>query len=399
MVHVAGTNGKGSTIAFVRAMAEADGKTCHVLTSPHLISFAERVVVTSQPVGESLLAQAIDHVLDVNGAEPITFFEITTAAALHMFATHGADLCLLEVGLGGRVDATNVVGTPACTAITPIGYDHQAFLGDTLAKIAFEKSGIMRRDVPVIVGPQDGEARASIVTEAQQCGALVQIWGSDYRAYLENGRMTFETEDALLDLPPPGMVGQHQVINAGVAVAVARQIGVSDDAIARGVAEAHWPGRLHRVTTGPLAERCEAVNRSDVWVDGAHNELGARALAQALADMGDAAPRPVVLVLGMQAKKDPEAFLKPLAGLIAGVVAVPLNSGVEYWSPDELAGLAGELLLAPAALVDDLVDAPHMARQFTRPNQPYRLVITGSLHLVGEALSLGGRQRPTATPG
>lgn len=397
-VHVAGTNGKGSVVALVRAMAEAAGRSCHVYTSPHLVRFNERIVLAGVEIDDAALVALLKRIEVANAGDAITFFEITTAAALLAFSETPADLALIEVGLGGRFDATNVIPAPACSVVTPVGLDHKEFLGEDLAKIAWEKAGILRAGTPTVVAAQDPEARAAIVAEAQHVGADLQIWGSDFRAFPDAGRLAVEFADEVYDLPAPALVGAHQVINAGVAAAVARVLGLPATAIGDGVARAVWPGRMQRVIDGPLADAARASG-AEVWLDGAHNAMAARALAVTLADMDDAAPRPLIIAVGLQRNKDAEGFLRAFAGLASGVVALPLSSGAVFWPTETLAHMAAELLDAPAATIEDLSHTVDAARVLVADGSAPRIVVCGSLHLIGEALSLGRGLGPKATPG
>lgn len=398
VVHVAGTNGKGSTVAFLRAMAEAAGRTAHVYTSPHLLRFTERIVVAGREITPAALMTLIARVERANAGAPITFFEITTALALLAFSETPADLTLLEVGLGGRFDATNVIAPPACTIITPVGLDHKEFLGEDLATIAWEKAGILKAGVPAIIGPQEGEARASIAAEALAVGAQLRIWGTDYRAYADHGRLVVESETQLWDLPAPGLRGAHQVVNAGVAAAAAQVLDFEQDTVAKGVEKTRWAGRLEMLKDGVLADMA-AENHAELWVDGAHNAMAGAALARALADMDDAAPRPLILIIGMQKNKDPAAFLKPFQGLTYGVVTTPLAATAACWAPDALAETATNVTGAPARTAKDVCDAVRVAVEDAPESSAPRIVITGSLYLVGEALGFHRGETPSATVG
>ncbi len=398
VVHVAGTNGKGSTTAFLRAMAEAAGRIPHVYTSPHLVRFNERIVLGGRDISSGALLTLLERVEAANAGAPITFFEVTTAAALLAFAETPADLVLLEVGLGGRFDATNVIDAPACAVITPVGLDHKEFLGDDIARIAWEKAGILKPDAPAICGPQDGPARAAIAAEALQVGAKLQMWGADYRAFEDQGRLAFETEDTLLDLPAPALRGAHQYVNAGVAVAAARTLDFSTDAIAAGLTRARWPGRLQLLREGALGDMAAECN-GQLWVDGAHNAMAATALARAMADLDDAGPRPLMLIVGMQKNKDPEAFLRAFDGLVCSVVTTPLSATDHCWSAEELAQAAALSIAAPARAAKSLTQAVRLALDDAPASPPPRLLITGSLYLAGEAVGAQNGDMPRATTG
>src|SRR5690606_9871565 len=254
VIHVAGTNGKGSTIAMIRAGLESGGSRVHVYTSPHLARFHERIRLAGELIAEDRLIDLLERCEEANGGEPITYFEITTCAAFLAFAEEPADALLLEVGLGGRLDATNVVPEPRLSVITPISVDHQQYLGDTLAEIAGEKAGILRRGVPCVVGPQEDEALAAIEARAEALGAPLLLAGRDWTVWEEHGRVAFQDEGGLLDLPPPALLGAHQVTNAGMAVAALRALGAGDAACQAALRDAVWPARMQRLRHGPLIE-------------------------------------------------------------------------------------------------------------------------------------------------
>src|SRR5262252_5871701 len=320
VVHVAGTNGKGSTVAFMRAMLEADGRRVHVYTSPHLVRFNERFRLGNAGGGELVsdeaLADALSQCEAANGSAPITVFEIETAAAFLLFARHPADVLLLEVGLGGRLDATNVVECPLAAVITPVSLDHAEFLGDTVALVAAEKAGILKEGVPAIVAAQPREALAVIERQAGRVKAPIRIAGEDWTATEERGRLVYQDDDGLLDLPAPRLYGRHQFENAGVAIAALRAVGnlkLPAAAFETGIAKAEWPARMQRLAHGRLAALCPPG--SELWLDGSHNADGGRAIANALADLEERVSRPLVLVVGMLSTKDGESFLRNFAGL------------------------------------------------------------------------------------
>jgi dihydrofolate synthase/folylpolyglutamate synthase len=393
VVHVAGTNGKGSTTAFLRAMAEAAGLRAHVYTSPHLVRFHERIAVAGEgaatrPISEEALVDVLTRVRDVNAGAPITFFEITTAAAFLAFAERPADVVLLEVGLGGEFDTTNVVERPRLCLITPVSMDHVEKLGGTLAKIAAAKAGILKRDVPAVIGPQEPEALDVIRAKARTLSAPLTVWGEDFDAFAQNGRLVWQTEYELLDLPLPGLVGRHQIINAGTAVAAAVELkpvlGWTDDAIGEGLARARWPARMQRLSNGPLADR--AGSRVELWLDGGHNPAGGSAIAQTLADLDEQRPMPVVMIAGMMGLKDAAGFLTPFRGLVRQVLTVPIPGAHERpHEPDALADIARRLGLdaEPASSVGEALD--RIAASIDRPT---RVLITGSLYLAGHVLAL-----------
>ncbi|MGH6664032.1 MAG: bifunctional folylpolyglutamate synthase/dihydrofolate synthase, partial [Pseudolabrys sp.] len=320
VVHVAGTNGKGSTIAFLRATLEAAGKRVHVYTSPHLVRFNERYRLGAAGEGKLVsddeLSAALEECERVNAGAPITVFEITTAVGLLLFARHPADLLLMEVGLGGRLDATNVVDHPLATVITRIAIDHTEFLGDTLDKIAAEKAGILKRGAPAIIAAQQREAFAAIERQAGKLNVALKIAGEDWTATEERGRLVYQDETGLLDLPAPRLYGRHQFENAGLAIAALRAIKalkIAPAAYEAGMSKADWPARLQRLAQGKLVELAPAG--SELWLDGGHNPDGGRAIAAALADLEERVSRPLVLIVGMMSNKDCTGFLSNFTGL------------------------------------------------------------------------------------
>ena len=393
VVHIAGTNGKGSTTAYLRAITEAAGKRAHVYTSPHLVRFHERISLAgddgiSRPIGEDHLVAVLERVKAVNAGEQITFFEITTVAAFVAFAETPADVLILEVGLGGEFDTTNVVARPHLCVITPISMDHAEKLGGTLQSIAAAKAGILKRDVPAIISMQDPEVLDVIRDKARTVRAPILTWGEDYDAFEQNGRLIYQTETELLDLPLPGLIGRHQIVNAGASVAAAQQLrallGLDEDMIGRGLAHAKWPARMQRIATGPLAER--AGPHVELWLDGGHNPAGGQVIAQTLADLDDVRPLPVLLVFGMQGHRDPSGFLLPFAGIVQHMLTVPVpGSSEKRHDPADLAALARGVGI-PAEPCADLVEALEKLGRETR--EPTRVLIAGSLYLAGYALAL-----------
>ncbi|MDB5459092.1 MAG: bifunctional folylpolyglutamate synthase/dihydrofolate synthase, partial [Caulobacteraceae bacterium] len=326
-VHVAGTNGKGSTCAFLRAIGEAAGLRVHVLTSPHLVRFVERIRLAGTLIAEEALADVLARVEAANAGQPITFFEIVTAAAFVAFSEEPADLLVLEVGLGGRFDATNVIAAPAVSAITPVDYDHKEFLGEDLASIAGEKAGIVKAGRPVVSARQDEVAEAVIARQAQRLRAPIAFMGQGFDAWEEGGRMLYQGADRLLDLPLPSLYGAHQTANAGLAIAAALALNhprIDDGAIARGVASAVWPARMQRLTAGPYGEMAR-TRGCDLWLDGGHNPHGARAVAATLAQLARDG-RPVALVAGTLANKDAAGFFGAFAGLAPTVYATGFDA-------------------------------------------------------------------------
>ncbi|MGA2793894.1 MAG: folylpolyglutamate synthase/dihydrofolate synthase family protein [Roseiarcus sp.] len=388
VVHVAGTNGKGSTIAFMRAALEAAGKRVHVYTSPHLVRFNERIRLTGELVDDEAMFAAFDRCEAVNAGQPISVFEITTAAALLMFSEAPADYLLLEVGLGGRYDATNVVDRPAATVITPVSMDHPEFLGATVDKIAYEKAGILKRGAPAVIAEQDARALDVIEREALRVGAPRIVGGRDFTMREENGRLVFEDAIGLLDLPLPRLPGRHQHVNAANALAALRAIepNLSARVLERGLAEADWPARLQRLRFGRLVDL--APPRAELWLDGGHNEEGGRALAQAMADFEEQSPRPLALICGTLNTKDTAGFLRHFKGLAQETLAVPISGEHAGRPADEVAAFAQSVGLNAAAC-----QSVEAALRFLAARDwlvPPRILIAGSLYLAGVVLAANG---------
>ncbi len=393
VIHVAGTNGKGSTIAFLRAILEAAGLRVHVYTSPHLVRFNERFRLAApgegRLVGDDELGAALGECERVNAGAPITVFEITTAAGLLLFARHPADALLLEVGLGGRLDATNVIDRPLATVLTPVSLDHAEHLGDTVGKVAAEKAGILKPDVPAIVAAQPREALVAIERQAARVKAPIRIAGEDWMATEERGRLVYQDDAGLLDLPAPKLFGRHQFENAGVAIATLRAVSglkLPPAAFETGIAKVDWPARMQRLSQGPLATLVPPG--SELWVDGGHNADGGRAIASALADLEERVSRPLVLIVGMLSTKDSEAFLKNFTGLARRVVAVPIPRQDKSLPGDAIAEVARAAGI-PAESADDIASALAAIGRFELAPPP-RILITGSLYLAGEVLKANG---------
>jgi dihydrofolate synthase/folylpolyglutamate synthase len=393
VIHVAGTNGKGSVVAFLRAFLEAAGKRVHVYTSPHLVRFNERYRLSAKGDGRLVpddeLAATLAECERVNAGQPITLFEITTAAGFLLFSRHPADVLLMEVGLGGRLDATNVIAHPLATVITPVSIDHSDFLGDSLAAIAAEKAGILKREATAIVAAQPRDALVVIERQAARLNAPLKIAGEDWTATEERGRLVYQDEAGLLDLPPPRLCGRHQFENAGLAIAALRAIKplkIGPAAFEAGVAKVDWPGRMQRLSAGPLAKL--APEGSELWLDGGHNPDGGRAIAAALADLEERVSRPLVLIVGMMATKDSEGFLRNFTGLARRLIAVPVPNAEKGLSASVLADTARAIGL-PATSRDNLVEALDAARKLDLEPPP-RILITGSLYLAGEVLRQNG---------
>jgi dihydrofolate synthase/folylpolyglutamate synthase len=390
VIHVAGTNGKGSTIAFMRAMLEAAGLHVHVYTSPHLVNFNERVRLAAPSGGRLVDDASLNEVLveceRANAGETITFFEITSAAAMLLFSRHPADVLLLEVGLGGRLDSTNVIAYPRVSAITPISLDHADHLGDSIAKIAAEKAGIIKRGAPVVVAPQSDEAFAVIERQAQRLHAPIHACGQSWMTSEEHGRLVFQDEDGLLDLPRPRLPGRHQLVNAGTAIASLRIAGfkLAASAFETGLLEADWPARMQRLTQGKLLAL--APPGSEIWLDGGHNPDGGRAIASTLADIEERVPRPLVLIVGMLMTKDFAGYLQNFAGLAGHLFAVPVSKADKPLPPEVIAQTARDIGVA-AETASDIKAALAATRKLALPMPP-RILICGSLYLAGDVLAL-----------
>jgi dihydrofolate synthase/folylpolyglutamate synthase len=392
VIHIAGTNGKGSVAAMLAAMLEAAGRRVHVYTSPHLVRFNERMKLAggeprAWPIEEDRLVETFERVARTNAGDAITFFEITTAAAFVAFAEAPADAAILEVGLGGRLDATNVVKRPRLSILTPISFDHADKLGDTLAKIAAEKAGILKPAVPAVVSQQADEVMPVIRGIAERVGAPLKVWGQDYDAFEQRGRLLFQQPDVLLDLPKPALIGRHQIVNAATAVAAAlelAELGLDERAIEQGLVTAQWPARMQRLNGGPLTAGLRPG--SELWLDGAHNPAGGAAIAQTLADFEERAPKPLYLIIGMMGLKDAAGFLAPFRGLAREVVTVPIPGAHEApHSPHTLAQIARRLAFKSEAAsgvqeaIRHIEDGEAAAK---------RIMICGSLYLAGHVLAL-----------
>jgi dihydrofolate synthase/folylpolyglutamate synthase len=391
VIHVAGTNGKGSTIAFMRAVLEAAGKSVHVYTSPNLVRLNERFrigqVGGGRLVGDAELGEVLAQCEVRNGEEPITVFEMETAAAFMLFSRHPADAVLLEVGLGGRLDATNVVERPLVSVITRLSIDHREFLGDSLVEIAAEKAGILKRGVPAVVTGQAREALAVIERQAKRLRAPLAVADEDWTATEERGRLVYQDGDGLLDLPAPKLYGRHQFENAGAAVAALRASGLKlpGAAFEAGMTQVEWPARMQRLSHGRLADLVPP--ESELWLDGGHNVDGGQAIAAALADLEERVSRPLVLIVGMLSTKDNEGFLKNFAGLARRVITVPIREDKAVPAA-KLAEIASGIGI-PALPRDNLESAIDVAGKLDLHPAP-RILITGSLYLAGEVLALNG---------
>jgi dihydrofolate synthase/folylpolyglutamate synthase len=380
VIHIAGTNGKGSTQAMIRAGLEAEGDYVHAYTSPHLARFHERIRLAGQLISEPALAALLDECVTANGADPITFFEITTCAAFLAFARTPADWTLLEVGLGGRLDATNVIERPALTIITPVSLDHQQYLGDTVALIAAEKAGILKRGIPCVVGPQTDEGLAVIEAAAARLGAPLLAHGQHWHVTEERGRLIYQDETGLLDLPLPNLPGPHQMQNAGAAIAALRHFGYGAEACEAAVTKAFWPARMQRLRRGPLVD---CAPRVELWLDGGHNPAGGEAIAATLARMP---ARPTYLICGMLNTKDITGYLRPLAAYARSLTAVSIPGEKSTLPAGETAAAARTVGLA-ASTADSVLAA---LRGIAEQDEQARVLICGSLYLAGQVLRENG---------
>ncbi len=376
VIHVAGTNGKGSVQAMIRAGLEAGGKAVHAYTSPHLARFHERIRIAGELITEQALAELLEECEQANSGESITYFEITTCAALLAFARSPADYTLLEVGLGGRLDATNVIERPALTIITPVSLDHQQYLGETLAEIAGEKAGILKRGVTCIVGPQDDAALDVIEAKAARLDAPLLTWGQHWHVAEENGRLVYQDETGLLDLPLPALIGRHQVQNAGIAIAALRHLRFGEAECAAAVTDAFWPARLQRLRQGSLVE---AAGRAELWLDGGHNPAAGEALAEALGRLPE---RPTHLICGMLNTKDIGGYLRPLARVAASLHAVSIPGEVNTLSAGQTHAAATAAGIR-STVSDTVVGAIH---DIVATDPGALILICGSLYLAGNVL-------------
>lgn len=380
VIHIAGTNGKGSTQAMIRAGMEAAGKTVHAYTSPHLARFHERIRLSGTLISESALTALLDACMVANGTAPITFFEITTCAAFLAFARTPADYTLLEVGLGGRLDATNVVARPALTIITPLSIDHQQYLGDTLPEIAGEKAGILKRGVPCVVGPQPDDALAVIEARAARLGVPLLVHGQHWHVTTERGRLIFQDERGLLDLPRPNLPGPHQIENAGAALAALRHLGFDEAACESAVSRADWPARMQRLRRGPLVTSAPMV---ELWLDGGHNPAGGLAVAATLATMP---ARPTFLICGMLNTKDIAGYLAPLKAHATRLFAVAIP-----FEPNTLPAAATCAAARAEGIRADTAPSVAAALATIVTEDPAaRVLICGSLYLAGTVLRDNG---------
>ena len=387
--HVAGTNGKGSTTAFLRAILEAAGKTVHVHTSPHLVHWSERYRIGRKGggvfVGDEELAEVIDHVADVNGGKKITVFEIMSAVGFVLFARHKADYCLFEVGLGGRFDATNVITNPAACLVTPVGLDHEAYLGNTIEKIAFEKAGIIKPGAPVIVGLQEEGALEVIERRAAELRCPIQVARQDFDFYEQAGRFVFQDETGLMDLPMPAIIGEHQLANAALAISACRQVlpDLGHSVYETAMKTVTWPGRFERLKPGKLT-KAGGLGNLDIWIDGGHNPHAGKALAAELEKLQKRDPKPLILIAGMLTTKEPNGFFHAFDGMPEKVLTLPINDSDAGFDPGILAAIVRSCGMKAEAMPDIAAALTHAAE--LHPGRQCRVLICGSLYLVGEIL-------------
>ncbi len=386
--HVAGTNGKGSTVAFLRGCLEAAGKRVHVYTSPHLVRFNERIRLAGQLIDDATLETTLRDVAAINAGDPITVFEIITAAAFLAFARTPADACILEVGLGGRLDATNVVPHPAVCGIAQLGLDHQQFLGNTILDIASEKAGIAKRGAPLVLSRYPKTVTARIAEIAGLAGARLYLRGSDWDVTQYQGALHYKDAQGRVDAALPKLPGAHQIDNAGLAIAMLRhqgEIAVPDAALKAGIGWAHWPARLQRLGDGPLHKMLP--KNAELWLDGGHNPLAGRVLADAFRSV-NLAERPFYLIIGMLTTKDMEGFLKPFAGRATAVYGVPIK-GHDSFAPAAIKSAADAISL-PGLFADDVRDALKTIARTSDTARPPIILICGSLYLAGQVLEQSG---------
>jgi len=395
VIHVAGTNGKGSATAFCRALLEAQGLSVHVHTSPHLVRWHERYRIgvkggRGQIVDDALFADALRRVADANGGQPITVFEILTAVTFILFSEQPADVVVLEVGLGGRFDATNVVENPAVCIVQPISLDHQAYLGDRVELIAAEKAGIMKRGIPVVIGHQEFDgAKDVLISTAERLGCPLAVFAQDFLAYEEFGRLVYQDEFGLMDLPLPRLPGRHQIGNAATAIRAVKAAGysVTEEIAEKAMLSVEWPGRLQRLTEGRLVEH--APEGSEIWLDGGHNPGAGEVIAEAMAAMEERQARPLHLVIGMINTKDPIGFFRAFVDIAHNVYTVPIHGSDVGLDPVALALSAAEAGLK-AVPMGSLAQALDAIRERSEGGVPPRIMIGGSLYLAGNVLAENG---------
>ncbi|BBL52775.1 bifunctional folylpolyglutamate synthase/dihydrofolate synthase [Bartonella quintana] len=387
IIHIAGTNGKGSASAICRALLESAGYRVHVYSSPHLVNWNERCRLgqtgSGQLVTEELLAETIHQVVKANDQKPITVFEILTTAAFILFSTHPADCVILEVGLGGHFDATNVINKPAVSLIMPIDYDHETFLGKTIAQIAFQKGGIIKPQVPVVIGKQEHDETLSVLTTlADKNKAPYSLFEQDYQSYTEHGHMVFQNNQGLINLPLPNLIGMHQIANAGASLEAIYQAGfrLSEQVISHALQNIYWPARMQHLTHGNLVDQMSPG--IDLWLDGGHNPAAGKVVAAELIQWKKKSTRPIIMIASMLNTKDTVGYFRPLANLVDKVYTIPLIDNNASLCPTILAESARKvgLLANPQA---------HLQEALQRINTEYReaiVLIGGSLYLAGDIL-------------
>ena len=376
VIHIAGTNGKGSTQAMIRAGLEASGDICHAYTSPHLARFHERIFLAGKTIAEQDLANYLSKCEKVNGKISITYFEITTCAALLALSQNKADYTLLEVGLGGRLDATNVIEDPKITVITPISIDHQQYLGNTLSEIAFEKAGILKRNCFAIIGPQEDEALNVIEARALEVGATCKIYGQHWHVWEENGRLIFQDENGLLDLPLPKLIGAHQVQNAGIALATLRYLGKDSSSYDGAMLNADWPARMQKLKNGPLIT---LAPDAEIWLDGGHNKAAGHALSEAISRLQS---RKLFLIVGMLNTKDVMGYMQPLLNKSSDLYGVSIPGEAATMSAQETVDIAKDVGFK--AIVSENVESA--IKDIVKYDHNARILICGSLYLAGNIL-------------
>ncbi|MBR2691565.1 MAG: bifunctional folylpolyglutamate synthase/dihydrofolate synthase [Aquamicrobium sp.] len=395
VIHIAGTNGKGSCAAFSRALLEAAGYRVHVHTSPHLVNWHERYRLGAEGGGrlveDKVFADAIARVAEANAGETITVFEILTAVGFLLFAEHPADAAIMEVGLGGRFDATNVIKRPAVSVIMPVSLDHEAYLGDRVELIAAEKAGIIKRGCPVVVGAQEFEAAQLVLIEtAERLRAPLSVYGQDFLAFGENGRMVYQDGDGLMDLSPPRLPGRHQFANAAAAIAAIKAAGfeIGERDADQAMTSVSWPGRMQRLTQGRLVDL--APRGAEIWLDGGHNPGAGTVIAEALAEQEEKTPRPLFLISGMINTKDQTGYFRAFKGLARHVYTVPVSMSDSGVPNDELAARAAEAELSSEP-VSSVANALMLLRDtWDEKEVPPRILIGGSLYLAGAVLAENG---------
>ena len=386
VIHIAGTNGKGSTLAFIRAIAQAAGLKVHAMTSPHLVKFNERFLIADREITDEALIELFRRTEDLNDGKPITFFAITTAAGFLAFAENPADLCLLETGMGGRLDSTNVVPDPALTIITNISRDHTQFLGNTLKEIAFEKAGIIKQNTPCVIGPQTQDAldegvMAVFESRAHELNAPLYRYGHEWLFKETTNGFTLYFLDKVFECPRPNLLGAHQIANAATAVFASLLLpllqNIDTSVIEKGITNASWPARLQPIKSGPLFDLLPG--NWELWLDGGHNEAGGRILADQAKNWAVYDGKPLHLVLGMLTTKDPEPFYDHLKPYIATATAIPISNEKQGFNPEDLARrLNIDFSTDPVSALKKIVHSP----------QPGRILIAGSLYLAGNILKL-----------